>query len=92
MVVVAVRDNCARRFLGVQFFGNDALACRDFVNAVRASAGDANSILGSNPEDFSLWHLAEYNEVEGFFDPQEHYVIISALAVLAGSEEGDSVE
>ena len=34
MVVVALRDNVARRFLTVSFCGNDEVACRDFVNAV----------------------------------------------------------
>lgn len=83
MVVVAVRDNCARRFLGVQFFVNDETACRDFANSVLLSRDDKQSVLGTNPEDFSLWHLAEYTETEGFFEPQEHYVLMSAVGVLA---------
>lgn len=89
MVVVAVRDNCAKRFLGVQLFGNDALASRDFANAVRFSIGNRDSVLGTNPDDFALWHLAEFDEIEGFFKEQEQYVLISGRAVLNAVEDGE---
>lgn len=88
MVVVAVRDNVARRFLGVQLFQNDALASRDFANAVRFSIGNRDSVLGTNPDDFALWHLAEFDEIEGVFREQEQYILISGRAVL-NAEEGD---
>ena len=83
MVVVALRDNVAKRFLDVQFCINDEVACRGFVNAVLSSRGDKQSLLGSNPEDISLWHLCDYSDIEGVFDNQDHFVLMSAMGVLS---------
>ena len=95
MVVVALRDNVARRFLTVSFCGNDEVACRDFVNAVLSNRGRNDSLLGTNPEDISLWHLCDYDEITGLFDNQEQFVLMSAMGVLSEADsmkEGVSID
>lgn len=86
MVVVGIRDSVAKRFLSVQFFPNDEAACRDFVNAVSVSRGDRQSMLGTNPGDFSIWHLCDYDELTGVFDNQEHFVLMTGYDVVADLE------
>lgn len=89
MVVVGVRDNCARYFSSIALYQNDAIASRDFANSVRFAVERRDSVLGTNPDDFALWHLAEFDEIEGFFKEQEQYVLLSGRAVLNAVEDGE---
>lgn len=86
MVVTGLRDSVAKRFVTVQFFPNDESACRDFVNAVRLSRGNRESMLGTNPDDYSVWHLCDYDELTGVFDNQEHFVLMTGYDVVADLE------
>lgn len=92
MVVTGIRDSVAKRFVTVQFFQNDEVACRDFVNAVSISRGDRQSLLGTNPGDFSLWHLCDYDEINGVFDEQEHYTLLTGFDVVVDLANMEGVE
>lgn len=91
MVVVGVRDNCARYFSSIALYLNDAIASRDFANSVRFAVQRGDSVLGTNPDDFALWHLAEFDEIDGFFKDQSQYILISGRAIMNG-EEGEDIE
>lgn len=63
MVIVALRDRVADRFLNVQLERNDKVACRSFVSAF--SNLDGQSLLLTNPEDFDLVRIGQFNTVTG---------------------------
>lgn len=66
MVIVALRDRVADRFLNVQLERNDKVACRSFVSAF--SNLDGSSLLLTNPEDFDLVRIGTFNTVTGAVD------------------------
>lgn len=72
LVVTAVRDRVAERFLGVQLTTNVKVACRGFVNAMADLSGDRSDLLVTNPDDFDLWHLGNFDDDSGRFDFSDH--------------------
>lgn len=66
--VCALYDTKAKAFMIPQFFGNTALAKR----AVAAAVNDPGAgYLHKNPEDFILFHVADFDDENARFVPME---------------------
>lgn len=74
MVIVALRDRVANRFLNVQLERNDKVACRSFVNALSSISRDGTNVLLTNPEDFDLVRIGDFDTITG--------AVINDLVVL----------
>lgn len=73
----AVFDVKAQAYAQPFFAANHAVAIRNFEGAVRSG----NNQLGTHPEDFSLWHLGEYDDETGTFANLQHpSQLLTALA------------
>lgn len=68
--VVSVRDSAMGAFAAPMAFPTTAVAVRAFTQQV--NSGDANSQLVQSPEDFEIWHVANFDDVTGqFMLPEE---------------------
>ena len=65
--VYCIRDDAAQVFLSPVLNTTDALARRNFENAM-FSAYESNQLLGTHPQDFSLYHVADFDEETGLFE------------------------
>lgn len=64
-VICAVLDSAVQAF-GTPFFVQaDGHALRSFIDEVNRQAPD-NTLFG-HPEDYTLYHLGEFNEEDGAF-------------------------
>lgn len=61
--VCAVRDLAMEAFAQPMFVPTPAVAVRGFINEARR----AESAIRQNPEDYELYHIAEYDESSGTF-------------------------
>lgn len=59
----AIFDRKAESFGNVMTAPNGAVMVRDLTDEVRRK--DANTNLQQHPEDFQLFHLCDFNEVNG---------------------------
>lgn len=66
IIVCAVIDRAMQSFAQPMFFPTTGIAVRSFSDAVNTP--DANSNLNKHPDDFELWQLATFDDVEGQFD------------------------
>ena len=85
MVIVSLRDRVANRFLDVQLERNDATACRGFVNALCSVHADQQSLLLTNPEDFDLVRIGEFDTVNGSVK-NDFAVLMTGVQALNYSE------
>lgn len=77
MQAYAVYDRKAESYAQPFFAPNHAVAIRNFEGAVRSG----NSQLSTHPEDFSLWHLGEYDDEQGRFQNlQNPSQLLTAMA------------
>lgn len=77
--IVGVRDTAANAFnrpFAVQSIG---VAIRSFGTEVNRQ--DANNTLYTNPSDFELWYLADFDEESGDVVPVERRMISRAVDV-----------
>lgn len=71
-VIVSVQD-VLTGFLGVSPAQSEKIAMRDFARAVK----DKSSLLFSNPQDYRLYKVGEFDSESGKLDPCEPTVICS---------------
>lgn len=62
-------DAAAKVFTKPFFLNTDAMAIRSFSDAV--NNGDVDSFVNSHPEQFSLFKVGEFDDIEGVFIPIE---------------------
>lgn len=67
MQAVAIYDNKARAFMLPMFFSHIDVARRSFADAV-----NTESQFSRNPEDFTLFHIGEWNDEHGIFSGHAH--------------------
>lgn len=65
--VMAVYDSAARAYLVPFFVSRVEVGQRSFADA----AYDKNQQIGRNPEDFTLWHLGEWDDEKASFTLHE---------------------
>ncbi len=63
--IFAVFDKKAIAYAYPTFLNQKGQAIRSFENAVN----DPQTQFNRNPEDFSLWHLGEFDDVTGVITP-----------------------
>lgn len=81
MVITGLRDRVANRILNVQLERNDAVACRGFINALSSISGDRSNVLLTNPEDFDLVRIGEFDTITGEV-VNDYQVLMSGLQAL----------
>ena len=88
LVITAVRDRVAGRFLGLQLVQNDKVACRGFVNAMADVSGNRDSLLATNPHDFDLWYLGQFDDEDGvFFDNDSAHILMTGRHAFTGNND-----
>ena len=75
--IYCIKDNVAG-FLQPTFEMYEASALRNFSYAVSQP-----SLMNFKPEDYSLWHLGEYDTDTGVLDPVEPRLIVHATEVIS---------
>lgn len=85
MVVSAIRDRVADRYLGLDLTDNDKLACRNFVFTVFRINNDAEHFLINAGDDLELWYLGRFDQETGvFYDTENAHILM--LGVQARKE------
>lgn len=84
-IVVAVFDNAMEAYGQPQFVPHTAVAIRGFTSEVNRV--DPQNMLNTNYGDFSLWHIADYDDRTGRFVAPESgpYRLVRAQDVLANA-------
>lgn len=78
--VCAVRDSAAGVFGQPIFVPSLGVANRSFADEVNRV--DANNQLNVHPEDFELFHLGEFDDVEGVLTPRKPVSLARAKDVI----------
>lgn len=81
-VVCSVFDNKAAVYSNPFYSVNLAVASRDFAQACK----DSNSGLSVHRDDFSLYQLAEFDDISGVFVPCMPPVFICSAASVFNQE------
>ena len=74
-------------FMQPSFELNDAVAMRNFEAAVLNSA--PQNLLHSNPQDYTLFKLGEFNSNTGIITPMDPVPISSGQSIFLHSLKGD---
>lgn len=74
--IYAVRDVKADAFMQIMSFANDAVASREFGNAVRSEG----SFLSKHPEDYALYRLGSVDESKGELEGQLPSMVCTAVS------------
>lgn len=64
--VLAIRDRAADMFSQPMFFTSVGIGIRAFGDEVKRT--DANNNLSKHPEDFDLYHIADFDDSTGEFE------------------------
>lgn len=68
--VCAIRDSAMQAYVQQMFVPTTAVAARNFRQAVNQQSTD--NMLYQSPEDYELWHIAQYDDSTGtFYEPEE---------------------
>lgn len=67
-VLVAVRDQKAQNFTAPAMQFTREVALRTWANEIN-SPEQARTPAAQNPEDFTLWHIADYDADTGIITP-----------------------
>ena len=62
---------------------SDGVALRNFTNMAK----NPESPIGRNPEHFSIWRVAEYNDATGEVTPEVKECLAYAIDVLRKEED-----
>lgn len=76
--IFAIKDSASRAF-------NQPFSMHTFGQAIRAfqaSVNDESSQINKNPEDFSLYHIAEYDDNTGVITPVDITLVARATELL----------
>lgn len=79
--VYAVQDAKAGMFNQPIFLLSDGEALRAFLDACQPGQ---ESMLSKHPEDFNLYYIGEYDELEGSFQPVVPYHLGNGGVLLGG--------
>lgn len=82
LIITALRDRVADRFLNINLDSNTKTACRGFVNALASVADDLNNPIVANPEDFDLMYLGDFDEVSGRVVSNDVRVLMTGIEVF----------
>ena len=82
MVIVALRDSVADRFLSVQLEENTKTACRGFVFFVRSVLDDRSNFLINNPEDFSIVKICDFDPESGLISNNEPVILMNGFQAI----------
>lgn len=77
--IYAVRDIKADAFMQIMSFANDAVAAREFGNAVRQQ----ESFLAKHPEDYALYRLGSVDESKGELESQLPAMVCTAQSFVS---------
>jgi len=75
--IIAIFDSKAKVFSNPMFFPSVPVAVRSFTDAVR----EPDSQYRKHPEDYSLWHLGEFDDVDGIFHSRVPEVVVQAVSL-----------
>lgn len=75
MTVVAIRDRQADTFSRPFFQATPGLAVREFIDAVNKQ--ENGNTLNTHPEDFELFHIADYDDSTGKFNNLPEHVSLA---------------
>ena len=70
--IYALRDDKAQAFLTPMVFQNDALAMRAIA---QLCSDPRNCFIYTNPEDYQLYTLGEYDDQTGIVTSDIHHII-----------------
>jgi len=80
----SIYDEKAKSYIPPFFLHNEAMAIRSFCDCVN----DAGHAFNRNPGDYTLFHLAQFNDADGTFDinaaPRSLYNGLYLVRDLAG--------
>lgn len=79
--VFSVRDNAVEAFLPLFLVRNKGEAIRSFTQAVN----DSSHQFAKHREDYTLFHLGEFDDVSGVMLPTEPVRVLSAVEVVQTS-------
>lgn len=84
--IYALRDDKAQSFLTPMFFKNDAMAMRAIAQLCNDSR---NGFIFTNPEDYLLYTLGEYDDQTGVLTSDIHHIIkVIDLRKVSENEQG----
>lgn len=81
MVVTSLYDSVAMRFAGLVINFNCEAAIRDFKNDIASAYGDTGNRLFTNPSDYDLYYLADFDAELGKITPINPTVIAKAKQI-----------
>lgn len=80
-VVVALRDNVSEMFMQPMFVPSVGIAYRSIQD--EAARGGEDNVLAKHGEDFTLYHLASFDESTGALVPlSAPFVLVEVAALL----------
>lgn len=77
--VYSVYDVKAGAYMRPFFTQTEGMATRAFIDEI----ANADSPLGKHPEDYSLYRVSEFDELEGRFIAQDPVLILTGNHVIA---------
>ena len=81
--VYSIRDSKSGLFAQPFFMTTHAYAIRAFGDL----ANDPTTLIGKHPEDFSLYCLCQFDDVNGeFIEPSPSLVLATALSLKANND------
>jgi hypothetical protein len=83
MKLVAIYDKVVKAYQAPFCMTNLEQAVRSFANLVNDESGNE---VNRNPGDFSLYCLADYDELSGTISSFDPFRIVSALELVRGIE------
>jgi len=84
----SIKDVKANAFSAPFFSINDAVAQRSFEQA----KNDPNTTINQNPQDFSLYRLATFDDQSGELHPEKQPYYLSTATTAPTAEEAPSFE
>lgn len=85
--IYMIYDTAAAIYMGPLIFRADGEALREF----EAQSNNADSKIGQNPEDFSLYKVGEFDDHDGLLVPQDKICLATALEMVAKARNPETV-
>ena len=85
--IYMVFDTAAAIYMGPIIHRTDGEALRDF----EAVSTNADTKIGQNPEDFSLYRVGEFNDHDGILVPLDKVCLATALEMVAKARKPENV-
>ena len=86
--IYMVFDTAAAIYMGPIVHRTDGEALRDF----EAISTNAETKIGQNPEDFSLYKVGMFNDNDGILQPLEKICLGTALEMVAKARQQENVK